>query len=40
MTQRRWVTALITPSTLWLLLLFLLPMTIMAAYTFRADSFG
>ncbi len=40
MTQRRWVAALITPSTLWLLLLFLLPMTTMVAYTFRGDSFG
>lgn len=40
MKQRRWLAVLITPSTLWLLLLFLLPMTTMVAYTFRAGSFG
>ena len=40
MRQRRWLAVLITPSALWLLVLFLLPMTTMALFTFRDGSFG
>ena len=40
MRQRRWLAVLMTPSSLWLLVLFLLPMAVMVIYTFRGGSFG
>jgi spermidine/putrescine transport system permease protein len=40
MKQRRWLATLMVPSTLWLVLLFLVPMGTMAIFTFRAGSFG
>jgi spermidine/putrescine transport system permease protein len=40
MDQRGRVLTLMAPPTLWLLLLFVLPMGAMALFTFRAGSFG
>ena len=40
MKQRRWLVALITPSTLWLILFFLVPTATMAVFTFRSGTFG
>ena len=40
MKQRRWLLTLLTPSTFWLFLLFVLPMALMVLFTFRAGSFG
>jgi spermidine/putrescine transport system permease protein len=40
MNQRARIAVLMTPPSLWLALLFVLPMLIMAAYTFRTCTFG
>lgn len=40
MKQQRWLAVLVSPSALWLLVLFVIPMTTMVAYTFRGGDFG
>ncbi len=40
MKQRTWLFILMAPPTLWLVLLFVVPLATMVLFTFRAESFG